>query len=126
MIDDLYEYGGINFPPYHSNTSIDTGFGLNNTAYVDACKKPEFKSCLFIENYLGEYKTEEDKKKVRDNLNVYSKQEIAKLISELNSDFKGTLVTEDDLNEAIANLDFVDSDLQTYSTYTIPNNLFKQ
>jgi hypothetical protein len=53
---------------------IETGFGDCNTITKE-CPKPEYKTHLFKENYLGEFKSETEKALVRNNLGVYSKKE---------------------------------------------------
>ena len=55
--------------------SIDTGFGCDNQIVID-CPKPKYKTHLCKENYLGEFKTESEKTLARNNLGVYSKEEI--------------------------------------------------
>jgi hypothetical protein len=49
-----------------------TGFGEENKL-IKNCPKPEYKTYLFRENYLGEFKTETEKTLARNNLEVYSK-----------------------------------------------------
>ena len=55
--------------------SIDTGFGCDNQIVID-CPKPKYKTHLCKENYLGEFKTESEKTLARNNLGIYSKEEI--------------------------------------------------
>lgn len=105
-------------------TDIDTGFGNDNTLHVE-CPKPQYKSLLYKENYLGEFETEEDKQQVRQNLEIYSKSETTQLIAKVVSGNNEVLATKEELNQAIADLDFVDSTLKANSNYDIPNNLFK-
>jgi hypothetical protein len=52
--------------------TAETGFGECNKLIKD-CPKPEYKTHLFKENYLGEFKTETEKTLARNNLGVYSK-----------------------------------------------------
>lgn len=102
--------------------SIDTGFGCDNQIVID-CPKPKYKTHLCKENYLGEFKTESEKTLARNNLGVYSKEEIDRVVGQIveNNDF----ITKKEVQNIIANLDFVNSTLRSYVNYEIPNNLFK-
>jgi hypothetical protein len=60
--------------------SLETGFGLEQTITTECKKKPEFKTHLCKESYLGEFKTDIEKTKARTNLCVYSKEETIKII----------------------------------------------
>ena len=62
--------------------SIDTGFGCDNQIVID-CPKPKYKTHLCKENYLGEFKTESEKTLARNNLGVYSKEEIDKIVGQI-------------------------------------------
>ena len=101
--------------------NVDSGYGSENKVIIE-CKKPEFKSHLFKENYLGEFKSETEKQKVRDNLEVYSKKEVTKIIQTKTSH----LITLEQLDQKLSNLDFTSSILRSYANYEIPNNLFKK
>lgn len=58
-------------------SGINTGFGANNDLhYKTKCKKPEFKIPLYKDNYLGEFKTEEEKAAARHALGLYSKGDV--------------------------------------------------
>lgn len=102
--------------------SIDTGFGCDNQIVID-CPKPKYKTHLCKENYLGEFKTESEKTLARNNLGVYSREEIDKIVGQIVEN--NNLITRKEVQNMIANLDFVDSTLKSYADYQIPNNLFK-
>lgn len=106
--------------------SIDTGFGCDNQIVID-CPKPKYKTHLCKENYLGEFKTESEKTLARNNLGVYSKEEIDKIVGQIveNNNNNNNFITRKEVQNMIANLDFVDSTLKYYADYQIPNNLFK-
>ena len=102
--------------------SVDTGFGNNNTI-IKECPKPEYKTPLYKENHLSEFKNETEKELVRHNLGVYSKKEVNKLISHIIvGDVSGNFITKDEVTVMLE--DFVGSTQQTYAPYDIPNNLF--
>ena len=102
--------------------SIDTGFGCDNQIIID-CPKPKYKTHLCKENYLGEFKTESEKTLARNNLGIYSKEEIDRIVGQIVEN--NNLITRKEVQNMIANLDFVDSTLKSYADYQIPNNLFK-
>lgn len=106
--------------------SIDTGFGCDNQIVID-CPKPKYKTHLCKENYLEEFKTESEKTLARNNLGVYSKEEIDKIVGQIvgNNNNNNNFITRKEVQNMIANLDFVDSTLRSYADYQIPNNLFK-
>ena len=105
--------------------SIDTGFGCDNQIVID-CPKPKYKTHLCKENYLGEFKTESEKTLARNNLGVYSKEEIDKIVGQIvENNNNNNFITRKEVQNMIANLDFVDSTLKSYADYQIPNNLFK-
>ena len=104
--------------------SIDTGFGCDNQIVID-CPKPKYKTHLCKENYLGEFKTESEKTLARNNLGVYSKEEIDKIVGQIIENNNNNFITRKEVQNMIANLDFVDSTLKSYADYQIPNNLFK-
>lgn len=111
--------------PKHKNPdsvigSVDTGFGCDNQL-IRECPKPKYKTHLCKENYLGEFKTESEKTLARTNLGVYSKEEIDRIVENNNNNF----ITKKEVQNMIADLDFVDSTLKSYVDYQIPNNLFK-
>lgn len=102
--------------------SVDTGFGCDNQIVID-CPKPKYKTHLCKENYLGEFKTEFEKALARTNLGVYSKEEIDKIVGQIVKD--NNFVTKEEVQNIVANLDFVNSTLKSHVDYQIPNNLFK-
>lgn len=105
--------------------SIDTGFGCDNQIVID-CPKPKYKTHLCKENYLGEFKTESEKTLARNNLGVYSKEEIDKIVGQIvENNNNNNFITRKEVQNMIANLDFVDSTLKSYADYQIPNILFK-
>lgn len=56
---------------------INTGFGENNDLHFeDKCTKPELKVPLYQENYLSEFKTEEEKAAARHSLGLYNKGDV--------------------------------------------------
>lgn len=57
--------------------NMNTGFGENNDLHYETpCKKPELKTPLYLENYLREFDTEEEKAAVRHALGLYNKGDI--------------------------------------------------
>ena len=118
--------------PKHKNPdsvigSVDTGFGCDNQL-IRECPKPKYKTHLCKENYLGEFKTESEKTLARTNLGVYSKEEIDRIVGQIvenNNNNNNNFITKKEVQNMIADLDFVDSTLKSYVDYQIPNNLFK-
>ena len=102
--------------------TVDTGFGDENRLIKD-CKK--FKTHLFKENYFSEFKGETEKALARYNLDVYSKDEVTKLISGVISDGTQTFVTKEQVEEMIADIDYVAGGSKSYEAdYEIPNTIF--
>ena len=104
--------------------SIETGFDKENVLTIQC---PEFKTfvTLYKENYLGEFKTESEKELARQNLDVYGKSEISKIVSDvINNDGLNSVIKQE-VQEAVQDLDFVNSTPRSYVNYEIPNNLFK-
>lgn len=101
-------------------TKVDTGFGGDQTL-IKECKKPVYKTHLCKESYLSEFKSETEKKLARNNLNVYSKEETHLIIQKSVSN----IVTKNDLEEFIKDLDYTTSELKMNVNYIIPDNLFK-
>lgn len=62
-------------------TTIDSGFGCDNKLTIN-CPKPQLHTHLCKENYLGEFKEESEKALARDNLGVYSKDEVSKVLED--------------------------------------------
>lgn len=104
--------------------SVETGFGDENILIKDP-PKSTCKTHLFKENYLSEFKSETEKQLVRNNLDLYSKQEVEKMVESKITDNTSSFVTLEKVEQMLDELDFVDSTLKSYSDYQIPNNLFK-
>jgi hypothetical protein len=92
---------------------LDTGFGCENTLVIEK-PFPKFHTHLCKENYLGEFKSSSEKQMARNNLEVYSIDEIDKLLANILLDS----------TEIVGKLDFVNSTEKSYANYDIPNNLF--
>jgi hypothetical protein len=73
--------------------TIDTGFGCDNQLVID-CPKPQYKTHLCKENYLGEFKTESEKTLARTNLGVYSKEEIDKIVGKIVENNNNNFITK--------------------------------
>lgn len=57
--------------------NMETGFGENGELHYETkCKKPHLKVPLYQENYLSEFKTEEEKAAARRALGLYNKEDI--------------------------------------------------
>ena len=104
--------------------SVETGFDKENTLTIPC---PEFKTfiTLYKENYLSEFKTENEKELARQNLDVYGKSEISKIVSDVIDQNNLSFITKEEVHEMFQDLDFVNSTLRSYANYEIPNNLFK-
>lgn len=100
---------------------IQTGFDEDNTLHKD-CPAPKFNRHLSKENFLSEFKTEIEKQMARDNLGVYSKEQINQFMKDLGD--TSSFVTKDTVEEMIQDLDFVKSTLKSNIDYNIPENLF--
>lgn len=102
--------------------TIETGFGFEEVL-IKECSKPKYKTHLVKESYLSEFSEPTEKALVRANLEVYSKEEVDKLvIGKISTE---SFITKQQVTEMMANLDFVNSTLKAYADYTIPSNLFK-
>lgn len=56
---------------------INTGFSENNDLHFkDLCQKPSLITPLYKENYLSEFKTEEEKASARHALGIYNKEDV--------------------------------------------------
>ena len=56
---------------------LNTGFGLNNDLHYEIdCKIHQLKTPLYLENFLSEFKTEEDKAAARHALGLFNKGDI--------------------------------------------------
>ena len=102
--------------------NVDSGYGSENKVVVE-CKKPQFKTHLFKENYLGEFTKETEKALVRNNIGVYSKNEVREVVSHIISD--SSLITRSEVQNIVEDLDFVDSVVRSHASYNIPNDLFQ-
>lgn len=102
---------------------IDTGFGECKTI-EKVCPKPTFKSHLYKENYLNEFKTETEKALIRNHLGIYGKSETVALIKQ-EIDNCQSFIKKEEVKEMITNLDFVNSTLKAFVDYQIPEKLFK-
>jgi hypothetical protein len=57
--------------------NVNTGFGENNDLLFETkCKVPELKVPLYQNNYLSEFKTEEEKAAARHALGIYNKGDV--------------------------------------------------
>jgi hypothetical protein len=56
--------------------SFDTGFGENNDLHYETKCKHDLKTPLYQENYLKEFKTEEEKAEARHALGIYNKGDV--------------------------------------------------
>lgn len=104
--------------------SVDTGFGNNNTLVKD-CPRPQYKTPMYEENYLSEFNSETERKLARQNLGVYSKDEVSKIVVDIIKEDTQTFVTKLEFEEKLARLNFVDSELKGTTNYEIPDKLFK-
>lgn len=104
--------------------TIETGFDKQNTIVLE-CPKPKQFITLYKENYLGEFDNEFEKEKVRDNLDVYGKHEVSKIVSDVINNNTLSFITRVEVEEMIQGLDFVNSTSRSYVNYEIPDKLFK-
>lgn len=114
-------------PKFDNNLEdFNTGFGANNDVHFkDICKKPDLKVPLYKENYLSEFKEETEKTIARENLDVYSKLDVNRIVSEIIANDTSTFITVEGVEKMLEELDFVDSTLRAKVNYDIPENLFK-
>ena len=80
-IIELLQNSEIEFETCHKfeekDFDINTGFGENNDLHYETkCKLPELKVPLYQDNYLSEFKTEEEKAAARHALGLYNKGDI--------------------------------------------------
>jgi hypothetical protein len=80
---------------------------------------------MYEENYLSEFDSETERKLARNNLGVYSKDEVSKIVADIIGKDTQTFITRLELEEKLARLDFVDSELKGTTNYEIPDKLFK-
>lgn len=100
---------------------LKTGFGSEQTINVECKKKPKFKTHLCKESYLGEFESETEKTLARTNLDVYSKKETHLMLS----DTVSNLITKNEIEEIVKDLNYTTSRSKSYANYIIPDNLFK-
>ena len=105
-------------------TTIDSGFGCDDKLTIN-CPKPELHTYLCKENYLGEFKEESEKALARDNLGVYSKDEVSKVLADVVANIDTSIfITKKEVYNLIENLDFVNSSIKANIDYEIPEQLF--
>ena len=80
---------------------------------------------MYEENYLSEFNSETERKLARNNLGVYSKDEVGKIVADIIGKDTQTFITRLELEEKLAGLDFVDSELKGTTNYEIPDKLHK-
>ena len=105
-------------------TTIDSGFGCDDKLTIN-CPKPELHTHLCKENYLGEFKEESEKALARDNLGVYSKDEVSKVLEDAVANLDTSIfITKKEVYNLVENLDFVNSSIKANIDYEIPEQLF--
>lgn len=104
--------------------SIKTGFGIELILRRE-CKRPKYKQHLCKENYLNEFESFTEKQLARNNLGVYSKEEVSDILEKILAENENKYVTKPEVEEMLAKLDYVDSELKSTVDYTIPETLFK-
>ena len=105
-------------------TTIDSGFGCDDKLTIN-CPKPELHTHLCKENYLGEFKEESEKALARDNLGVYSKDEVSKVLADVVANIDTSIfITKKEVYNLVENLDFVNSYIKANIDYEIPEQLF--
>ena len=105
-------------------TTIDSGFGCDDKLTIN-CPKPELHTHLCKENYLGEFKEESEKALARDNLGVYSKDEVSKVLTDAVANLDTSIfITKKEVYNLVENLDFVNSFIKANIDYEIPEQLF--
>ena len=105
-------------------TTIDSGFSCDNKLTIN-CPKLELHTHLCKENYLGEFKEESEKALARDNLGVYSKDEVSKVLADAVANLDTSIfITKKEVYNLVENLDFVNSSIKANIDYEIPEQLF--
>lgn len=105
-------------------TTIDSGFSCDDTLTLN-CPKPELHTHLCKENYLGEFKAESEKELARNNLGVYSKDEVNKVLEDAVANLDTSIfITKKEVYNLVENLDFVNSSIKANIDYEIPEQLF--
>lgn len=62
---------------WNNSSSMNTGFGGNNSLhYSKSCGSSSIKTPLYLENYLAEFKSEEEKAAVRKALGIYNRNDV--------------------------------------------------
>ena len=115
------------YPPKHKDSILDTvntGFGSSNLLVKD-CQVPKLKQILYKEDYLAVFTSETEKELVRNNLGVIGEAEVTRLVKELVAEDISSFITIDKIEELLQDLDFVDSKVNSYADYSIPDKLFK-
>ena len=105
-------------------TTIDSGFSCDDKLTINF-PKPELHTHLCKENYLGEFKEESEKALARDNLGVYSKDEVSKVLADVVANIDTSIfITKKEVYNLVENLDFVNSSIKANIDYEIPEQLF--
>lgn len=105
-------------------TTIDSGFSCDDKLTTN-CPKPQLHTHLCKENYLGEFKEESEKALARDNLGVYSKDEVSKVLEDAVANLDTSIfITKKEVYNLVENLDFVNSTIKANIDYEIPEQLF--
>lgn len=105
-------------------TTIDSGFSCDDKLTIN-CPKPQLHTHLCKENYLGEFKEESEKALARDNLGVYSKDEVSKVLEDAVANLDTSIfITKKEVYNLVENLDFVNSAIKANIDYEIPEQLF--
>lgn len=105
-------------------TTIDSGFSCDDKLTIN-CPKPQLHTHLCKENYLGEFKEESEKALARDNLGVYSKDEVSKVLEDAVANLDTSIfITKKEVYNLVENLDFVNSTIKANIDYEIPEQLF--
>lgn len=105
-------------------TTIDSGFSCDGKLTIN-CPKLELHTHLCKENYLGEFKEESEKALARDNLGVYSKDEVSKVLADAVANLDTSIfITKKEVYNLVENLDFVNSSIKANIDYEIPEQLF--
>ena len=78
-LQDLLQNSEIEFncpTPEDKLSNINSGFGGNNDLHYETTCKPNLKTPLYQENYLKEFKTEEEKAAVRHALGLFTNTDV--------------------------------------------------
>ena len=132
IIPDLAT-GPEQFPESIKQT-VQTGFGPKDTLHKE-CPTPNLVTYLLKEKYLAEFEKETEKQLARNNLGVYSAQEVDQTIKTLTINFGKDFVlkesfeerlqqTINNFNKIVEGLEYVDSITKAQANYVIPETLF--